>query len=417
MLSVTAQQSRFHNEAIEGSALKEIVVKDLSISIGNRELLSHAEFQLQVGKHYVLVGRNGIGKSTLLQAIATEQIPSIPLSLNVLLLGQMQSEVEEGKGEQKLLDRTVLQHVVQSDQKRERLLHEEKTLSTALENTKDPTAAIYAYRAVSYDRLKQRTHEARQIELRRSGARGATARKVLLNLEAEREQSSAKLQQSTKDISSIEMGEEIQQAADLLIEIQGALEQMDAAGAESRARNVLSGLRFSDESIDQPMSRLSGGWKTRCSLACALCQSPDLLLLDEPTNFLDLPAIIWLERYIQELGPTVTVLVVTHDRAFADGVANELLVMRSLSLERFRGNISAYELERSKNFKYMSRMKEAQEKQKKHIESSIQQNVKAAKQKGDDKKLKQAASRKKKLDERMASHSASRVNRVHSDIL
>jgi ATPase subunit of ABC transporter with duplicated ATPase domains len=124
------------------------------------------------------------------------------------------------------------------------------------------------------------------------------------------------------------------------------------------------------------------------------------LLLDEPTNFLDLPSIIWLERYISELGPTVTVLVVSHDVAFTNGVCEELLVMRNLTLERFRGNVSAYEIERAKNFKYLNRMKEAQDKQKKHIEASIDKNAKAAKRTGDDKKLKQAASRKKKLDER-----------------
>lgn len=59
MLNVTAQQSRFHQEAIEGSSLKELVVKDLNVAIGNREILSHASFQLQVGKHYILSGRNG----------------------------------------------------------------------------------------------------------------------------------------------------------------------------------------------------------------------------------------------------------------------------------------------------------------------------------------------------------------------
>ncbi|KAK3051410.1 hypothetical protein LTR09_007433 [Extremus antarcticus] len=64
MLTVTAQQSRFHNETIEGSALKEIVVKDLSIGIGQKEILNHAQFQLQIGKRYVLVGRNGVGKSS-----------------------------------------------------------------------------------------------------------------------------------------------------------------------------------------------------------------------------------------------------------------------------------------------------------------------------------------------------------------
>lgn len=184
---------------------------------------------------------------------------------------------------------------------------------------------------------------------------------------------------------------------------------MDASGAEAKARSVLLGLGFSQESIDQPVSRLSGGWKTRCSLASALCQSADLLLLDEPTNFLDLPSIIWLEQYIQNLGDSVTVVAVTHDRAFADGVAEELLIMRNGGLERFRGNVSSYEIEREKKYKYLSRMKDAQDKQKKHIEKSIDQNVKAAKRTGDDKKLKQAASRKKKLDERMGMEVSSKV--------
>lgn len=49
----------------------KIIVKDLSIGIGNRDILSHAEFQLQVGKHYVLVGRNGIGKSSMKAQLVT----------------------------------------------------------------------------------------------------------------------------------------------------------------------------------------------------------------------------------------------------------------------------------------------------------------------------------------------------------
>lgn len=175
---------------------------------------------------------------------------------------------------------------------------------------------------------------------------------------------------------------------------------MDAAGAEAKARSVLLGLGFSQESIDQPRSQLSGGWKTRCSLACALCQSVDLLLLDEPTNFLDLPSIIWLERHIQSMDDSTTVLVVTHDRAFGDEVAEELLVLREQQLERFKGNLSAYETDRLKQYKYLSRMKDAKEKQKKHMKDTIEGNVQAAKRAGDDKKLKQAASRKKKLEER-----------------
>jgi ATPase subunit of ABC transporter with duplicated ATPase domains len=176
---------------------------------------------------------------------------------------------------------------------------------------------------------------------------------------------------------------------------------MDAAGAEAKARAVLAGLGFSAESIEQPRANLSGGWKTRCSLAAALCQSVDLLLLDEPTNYLDLPSIIWLERYIQDIDDTTTVLVVTHDRAFGDEVAEELLVLREKQLERFRGNLSTYETTRLKMYKYLTRMRDAQDKQKKHIQASIESNLQAARRNGDDKKLKQAASRKKKLDERM----------------
>jgi ATPase subunit of ABC transporter with duplicated ATPase domains len=142
-----------------------------------------------------------------------------------------------------------------------------------------------------------------------------------------------------------------------------------------------------------------------------LCQSPDLLLLDEPTNFLDLPSIIWLERYIQELSANTTVLVVSHDRSFGDSVAEELLVLRNQTLERFKGNLSTYESERLKTYRHLTRLKDAQDKQKKHIQSSIDGNVAAAKRAGDDKKLKQAASRKKKLDERMGMQTSAKGTR------
>ena len=119
----------------------------------------------------------------MLQAIATDQIPSVPQSLRVLLLGQTQSNLEDAFAHLKVSDITVLDYVVKSDRKRERLLHEERTLSSAIENISE------AYRQISHDRLEQQTHEARQIAARRSGARGMKARKVLIQLEDELKQS------------------------------------------------------------------------------------------------------------------------------------------------------------------------------------------------------------------------------------
>jgi ATPase subunit of ABC transporter with duplicated ATPase domains len=182
-----------------------------------------------------------------------------------------------------------------------------------------------------------------------------------------------------------------------------ALEAMDAGSTEARARTVLLGLRFSAEQIEQPFRSLSGGWRTRCDLACALIQKTDVLMLDEPTNFLDLPAIIWLERYIQDSLAGTSVVVVTHDRDFADSVAQELLLVRlspAKTLEVFKGNLSEYETEKRRQNRRMTKMSEAHDKKTKHMEDSISKNLKAAKRTGDDKKLKQAASRKKKLEER-----------------
>ncbi|KAF2117436.1 ABC transporter ATP-binding protein uup-1 [Lophiotrema nucula] len=399
-ITVTAQQSRYALDAVDAPASKEILVKDLSISVANRELLSHANLHLVEGRHYVLVGRNGTGKSTLLKAIGDGLVPGIPWSTRILLLGQTRDlDLEEGLDGLKLGEETILQHVIRSDRVREQYTREARLMSDAMEKN-DPLAPVRAYRQLSHERLTLRLKEAHRIAERRSGARGKAARKDLVKFEEQFEESKVNVEQPESEIDSSKLSEETHAAADMLTNIQSALELMDASQAEAKARTVLLGLGFKDDRIDKPMSELSGGWRTRCDLACALSQYADVLLLDEPTNFLDLPSIIWLQEYIRNLKNT-SVLITTHDRDFGDAVAEELILLRNQVLEKFRGNLSLWERERYKKSRYLTKMKEAQDKQKKHMEKTVQGNIKAAREKGDDKKLKQAASRKKKLDERM----------------
>lgn len=90
-----------------------------------------------------------------------------------------------------------------------------------------------------------------------------------------------------------------------------------------RAASVLSGLALPTKLLERSLVTLSGGEKRKVALAGVILRGVDLLLLDEPTNNLDLPALLWLERYIKLF--TGTLIVASHDRAFLDRVVGKVL--------------------------------------------------------------------------------------------
>ncbi|KAI5848038.1 ATP-binding cassette sub-family F member 3 [Tricharina praecox] len=398
-LVATSQQSRFHADATNPAevASRDLDIRTLTIALGKREILSDAELKLQYGTHYAVVGRNGVGKSTLLKAIGEKYIPGIPINLRVLLLGQT---LTPKGGDEVISDNTetVLQHVVRSDTHRERALRDTKLLTVALESSSDSSAAAKAVRKLKHESRVCELEEAKKLAAYRSGARGLKARKELRLLEEELD-AFLKMLDLDEELDELTVAAETEVAVQMLHDLEASLEAMSASTADSRARTLLLGLGFPLSKIDSPLSSLSGGWKTRCSLARILYQPSDYLLLDEPTNFLDLAAMLWLQGYLQALSSTV--LVVTHDRSLADAVADEILVIRDNKLEHFNGNLTSYDKARRANQLRLGRMKDAQERQKAHMKETIVGNIRAAKSSGDDKKLKQAASRQKKLDERM----------------
>jgi ABC-type molybdenum transport system ATPase subunit/photorepair protein PhrA len=69
-VQVTAQQSRFHVDADDAPKSKDIFIKDLTITIGHRDLLNRTSFHLQENYKYALVGRNGEGKSSQYTMVA-----------------------------------------------------------------------------------------------------------------------------------------------------------------------------------------------------------------------------------------------------------------------------------------------------------------------------------------------------------
>ncbi|KAI9767239.1 MAG: hypothetical protein M1840_005839 [Geoglossum simile] len=120
-----------------------------------------------------------------------------------------------------------------------------------------------------------------------------------------------------------------------LSDIYAKLSEMESDKAESRAASILAGLGFSQERQQYATKTFSGGWRMRLALARALFCQPDLLLLDEPSNMLDVPSITYLASYLQ--GYPSTVLVVSHDRAFLNEVATDIIHQHSERLDYYKG--------------------------------------------------------------------------------
>jgi len=97
-----------------------------------------------------------------------------------------------------------------------------------------------------------------------------------------------------------------------------------------RVDDLVARLGLAEESL---FDHLSGGLKRRCLLAKALAAKPQLLLLDEPTNHMDLESILWMEEFL--LGEKISLLFVTHDRAFLRRMANRII-------ELDRGKLSSW---------------------------------------------------------------------------
>src|SRR4051812_5759405 len=127
-------------------------------------------------------------------------------------------------------------------------------------------------------------------------------------------------------------------------ELHAELGDADAYTVRSRAERLLRGLGFSQEELYRPVASFSGGWRMRLNLAQAVMCRSDLLPLDEPTNHLDLDAIVWLEEWLRRYPGTL--VIVSHDRDFLDGVVQVIVHIDRKKLKRYSGNYSAFEVQR-----------------------------------------------------------------------
>ncbi len=147
-------------------------------------------------------------------------------------------------------------------------------------------------------------------------------------------------------------------------ELQHHLDLHQEHALEPEARRVLAGLGFARADQDRPLAEFSGGWRMRAALAALLLTDPTLLFLDEPTNHLDLPAMEWLEDYLEEFHGGL--VVVSHDRVFLDRVATEVRELEG-------GRLTAYPMAFTRYLEEKEARREQMEAQNAQLEQKIAQ--------------------------------------------
>lgn len=115
------------------------------------------------------------------------------------------------------------------------------------------------------------------------------------------------------------------------------------------ARGMCGGFLFTDEDVDKRIRSLSGGEKARIAFMKLILEKPNFLILDEPTNHLDIYSREVLEEALEEYDGTI--LLVSHDRYFIEGIVNSIYEVDTNGATLFKGDYENYRLQKEVKIK------------------------------------------------------------------
>jgi len=173
-----------------------------------------------------------------------------------------------------------------------------------------------------------------------------------------------------------------------MADLEGQMEKSEEAMDEYERRDgytfyhrldvMLAGFGLADVSSDRPINSLSSGQKSKVFMAGVLLSDPDVLLLDEPTNNLDLPALIWLEDFLQRADAAC--IIVSHDRLFLDRIVRKIFEIdwHTRTLNITSGRYSDYLVRKEKEMARQWREHEAQQEKIKQLEEQAREKKQKA---------------------------------------
>ncbi|MEY4875767.1 MAG: hypothetical protein RI955_485 [Bacteroidota bacterium] len=148
--------------------------------------------------------------------------------------------------------------------------------------------------------------------------------------------------------SNVSIGYYAQHQAEKLLNNETVLETIENAlrpGVDINARSLLGAFLFSGENVTKKVKVLSGGEKSRLSLAKLMLEEHNVLILDEPTNHLDIKSIEVLKDALARFNGTI--IVISHDRDFLAGLTSKTFEFLDGNVKEYLGDIN-YFLEQKK---------------------------------------------------------------------
>ena len=200
---------------------------------------------------------------------------------------------------------------------------------------------------------------------------------------------------------NVNLGYFAQNQAELLDPKASVLETLERVARNvttMQLRNILGSFLFSGETVDKKVHVLSGGEKGRLSLARLLLEPVNLLVLDEPTNHLDMRSKDILKAALQQYNGTM--ILVSHDREFLDGLCNKVVEFKEGKIKEFPGGI--FEFLQSRKLDTLKQLEQVKAEKVVQQEKKQQEKVVVQRNPNNDKELKQLQNKIRNTEEKIS---------------